>query len=419
VLGEALSSDLVVANPHYRAISQFVYGFVRSHNSLPKHGDVELWTTGLPDTQRNAVLEALSRLATQDTRDFTPQYLATTVVEELRQVAAKTAVSRLASATQATPDMLYTLSEAVKKIEPITITGLANIRDVERWVMADEQEEMIPSGIPKLDDYTGGFMKGELVIEFADSGLGKTTLLCNHGHAGALHGHNILHVTLELNARRTLHRYYRRIAEADRVNFRTNQVEVIRRSKHWLQYAKGNIHVLEQRAYELDAETLRIIVDRYVQMHGQLDMLILDYIDLLAPSKDLRGKSTSDQIAQMSHRLRGIGLDFNLVALTASQSVRKASGAERLTMSDMSDSYGKVRAAGLLIGYVQTDQEAKMNQGRLCLLKLRDAPGRGNEVPVYVNHDLMRISDLDHADTVRVMRQLGHLPTGIPGVTTP
>ncbi len=421
-LGEALSSDLVVANPHYRLFAKFLVDFTREHDTLPRNGDIEVWTSTLPDTQRTSVLDAIGRVVIQDTNAYTPQFLAQHSIAELKTVAARTAVSRLASTAAPTPELLYELAEQVKRIEPVTIDGLADIRDVERWVMTDDQAEYITTGIRKLDEYIGGFQKQELVIEFADSGIGKTTLLCNHSHAAATQGANVLQVTLELSQARTMHRLYRRIAEADRVYFRTQQQDVITRSKHWVQYAKGNIHVLEQRAYELDPEILRVLVDRYAQRFGRLDMLVLDYIDLLAPSKDLRGKSTADQLAQMSHRIRAIGLDYNAVILTASQAVRRANGAERLTMADMGDSYGKVRAAGILMGLVQTEQEEQVHQARLCLLKLRDSAGRGMEVPLYLNHDIMRISDLDHPDTLRVMRQLGHLPVAAavgPAVAPP
>lgn len=410
-LGEALTSDLVVANPHMREIMKFVYAFVRQHRSLPKHGDVELWVSTLVDTQRHNVVDALSRITVQDTRDLTPAYLNEYAITELRTAATRTAVSRLAASQITDPSMLVTLADEIKRIEGVSLSDLASIREPERWVRADSHDEVVSTGIVTLDEAIGGgYPKSELSLIFADSGMGKTTVLCNNGVGAATRGGNALHITMELSKARTLQRYYRRIAEADRAFFSAHEDQVLSRVHHWMRFAKGNIHVYEARAYEMTVEQLAVLVDRFVQTYGPLDELIVDYIDLFAPSKDIRAKSTADQLAHTSHRLRAIGLDHNLAVVSASQSVRKANGAKSLKMSDMSDSYGKVRAVGVLLGFVQTEDEARLNQGRFCPLKLRDSGGKGREVPVYINFDLMRVSALDHPDTVRVMRACGHLP---------
>jgi replicative DNA helicase len=291
------------------------------------------------------------------------------------------------------------------------------MREVRRYLTIEQEHQYIPTGIPKLDRTIGGFTQ-ELVFVFADAGAGKTTLLINLGKAAALVGFNVLHISLELFPEPLLRRYYRCVTESDRKLLRTDIELVATRAEHWVRMAKGKVHVLYQQAYTLTPEKLQILVEQYVQLHGPVHVIIVDYIDLMEPSATVRGKSTADQLAHTSHSLRALCPIFGACVITPTQSVRSASGAVRLRMSDVASSYGIPRAADVLLGYVQTEEEYQMNQARLALLKLRESAGKGTEIPLYVNQDLMMIADLDHPNTVRVMKMLGHIPGAPAAVPT-
>jgi hypothetical protein len=55
--------------------------------------------------------------------------------------------------------------------------------------------------------------------------------------------------------------------------------------QHWFRLAKGQVYLLEFPAYSLDLEQLKRVIDRVVRLIGQVDLLVLDYLDLMAPSK--------------------------------------------------------------------------------------------------------------------------------------
>lgn len=413
VLSEAVVSDLVVANPYYRQLFTFVTEFHREHRAIPRPGDIELWTGGLPEAQKAGLLESYRRLSMEDTSAFTPVYLANEAITDLKQVAAHTVVSRLSAAQGVTPEVVAQLSEQLNRIGAVSIDGLADLKEVRKWLTADYRETYHPTGIHGLDAAIGGAGVGDLLFFFADAGKGKTTMLLNIGKGCALYGARVLHVTFEVQTIPLLRRYYRSITESDQGRLR-NEVElVVKDAEHWLRFAKGSVHVLYQPAYSLTPEDARVLVDRFVQLHGGVDVIIWDYIDLFASSKKVQQRSLADQTAHTSHTLRSFGTIFNAATATATQSVRSASGAERLKMSDVATSYGMVRAADVLVGLVSTDDEAAAMQARLQVLKVREHGGRGLEIPLYFNQDLMLAADLDHPNTIRLMRRLGHLPAPI------
>lgn len=149
-LGEALKSDLVVANPFYRQIASFGAEFTTERGKLPLSGDWELWISSLAEGQRDGARESLGRLLAQDVTEYDPEYFGERVLEELRQVASRTALARLNSLTGdgVTPEAFRTVLE---RIEAITC-GSGKVE--ETWPtlreiltnadIAREPEEIVP-----------------------------------------------------------------------------------------------------------------------------------------------------------------------------------------------------------------------------------------------------------------------------------
>jgi KaiC/GvpD/RAD55 family RecA-like ATPase len=406
-LQEALRSDLVVANPFQRQITTFLMDFVNERRVLPLPGDYNLWVQGLSEHTRPAVTEQLSLLQRQDISSFTLSHLADVAMPELRKVAAKTALARLnEDGVEITPEVMLSVSEQVDSIRSLTLDGLARIRDVDKWIRLAADVDSIPSGINTLDRYLGGF-KDELVLLMADSGIGKTTTLCNFGEAASFHGKMVLHVTMELSTLNTVHRYYRKMAFKTRPEFRTNLQGVREALLHRFQWAKGDVFVLFQEAYTLDPHGLRTLCRRFIDQHGALDMLIIDYIDLMRAPSDMGRLDEYQQLGRVSHMVRNFREEFECAIISATQATRSAAGGRRLRLDHMGDSYNKVRAADVILGLAQTDEEREAYQGRLSILKARESPGTGLEIPVFIDMDVMVVSDLDHPNTIRWIQERG------------
>jgi KaiC/GvpD/RAD55 family RecA-like ATPase len=407
MLRNALTNSLAVANPFYRQIVGFASEFYDHYHSLPKQGDWELWTATLNEPQKGGVEQALGEILPLPQEDWTPEYIATTVTTVLKSVAARSAVARLGTMVpDVPPDALTILAEEVRRVEPVTIHGLKHMSDVAMWINTHQEEEkIIRTGYTGLDSFIGGF-RPELVFFLADSGVGKTTALINAGKYAALRGAQVLHITMELSAENTLRRYYRSVSESMPAELRESPQIVIDRVNHWLRFAKGSVHVLYQQPYSLDVEGLDALVDQFVQVYGPVGLVCLDYLDLM--KMPANAKSEYEGLGRTSHGARGVGLKWQATMASATQATRGGHQIRHLRLDHMGDSYRKVQAADIIIAINQTQEEYEANQARLGLLKIRENPGRGVEIPVYVNMDLMIIADLDSPNTLRLMRQFQH-----------
>lgn len=411
-LGEALRADIVTANPFYRRIVEFADDFLLKKRKPPASGDWEVWLSTLEAGMlREGTKEALGRLLATSTSEFDAEYFATNVIEDLQRAATQIARARLNEIPVLEPGTLVQVAEKVAAVKSGSLQGLARLSDIETWARPVREEETIGTGFPTLNRLIGGWGK-ELWILFADSGVGKSILLQNFAVNAAVRGKNVLHITLELGLRPQIHRYYRQIAEATRADFVNDLDKVKKDLRHWFQFAKGQICLLEYPAYALNTEELKRVIDRAGRLldGGQVDLLIVDYLDLLAPTRRSSKGGDYADLGVLSHELRALCPGFDLTTLTASQSVRRPQNAKRLTLKDMGDSYNKVRAADGILALNQTDEEEEVHQGRLGVLKVRDSGGRGTEVALYVNRELALIQELDHPNTVRLMKKLGHLP---------
>lgn len=414
-LGEALSSELVTASPFYRQLVGFAAQFRRTHHRLPQGGDYSLWLSTLPEGQQQGLQEALSRIKSQDLSGYTPTYVAEYAIEELRVVAAQNALSRLNEAVDPSPDLLNRLAEQVQRIKPRVLEGVVDLSNVGSLIDAGTDLRLVPTGISKLDDQLGGGIAPEFVILFADTGVGKTTTLANFARAMALHGGRVLHISFEVWTHRLAHRYYRAIAEVDRNEFYNDREKVLSRLQHHFRFAKGSTHLLYRPAYSMTPEELEDTVGLFVDTYGGVEAIILDYLDLMAPpasskarSKMLRG---DEILGQTSHLVRSFCSRYDTAVFSAGQSNSSGHGVKHLKLKNMGGAYSKNQAADIVMGLNQTEEEQQMSQARLQLLKVRDFPGRGREIPLYCDMDLQIVADLDSPNTRRLMEKRGIKPT--------
>src|SRR5882672_4301216 len=144
-LGEALRSDLVLADPYKRRIVEFADEFVTMRRQLPGSGDWAMWLDSLTEgTIRDGTREILGRLFAVDISGYNPEFFAEQALEHLRMAAASTARARL-NELQGTinPDAILQIAKKLDGIRAGGLRGLARLRDVETWAVPVREEEYI------------------------------------------------------------------------------------------------------------------------------------------------------------------------------------------------------------------------------------------------------------------------------------
>jgi KaiC/GvpD/RAD55 family RecA-like ATPase len=406
-LRTAITTDLVVANPFYLQVCKFLSEFQMKFGKLPQRGDYELWIETRPDGQKKALHDSVQLLLKQNVDEFTPEFIGGELSVILREVATKTAISRMNAAS---PDYeaLVTLTREVEKIQPLTVDDGVRIKDFKKWLhYKPEFQERVSTGIPKLDRYLGGGFDPGLVFVIAPPGTGKTIQLLNFGETAATFGKKVVHISFEVEVKQKLsHRYYRRITQQPGEMFERDPAAIEKQVAHWARYAQNDIHLFYRQAYTMTPDDLESFVELFVQKEGEIGMLVLDYLDLMIPSPVTRHLALPEQLTRMSHQIRNIGLDYGIPVVTAGQPKADAYDKPSLALNDLGSSRGKAEAADIVLTLNQTPEEASVRQARMGLLKVRESAGKNAEIPILIDPELMYIGDLDDPQTKMVIDPL-------------
>jgi len=198
-------------------------------------------------------------------------------------------------------------------------------------------DQSIKCGIEAIDRIFHGFIRGSYTVVSGMIGGGKTTLMMNIAFNMAKMGYNVVYVSLEKDAklffRRTLachaltdysriktggtdlnyglsDYWYNKLREAA-IDLRDN----IKPQYHCLQFVQGT-------------KLTKILsdVDRLRSMHKKIDVLIVDYLQVIGVETNTVGRYDVD-LANVHKRLMGYGRKHNIVTFTALQ-LKSASSKE-------------------------------------------------------------------------------------------
>lgn len=193
----------------------------------------------------------------------------------------------------------------------------------------------IPTNLPDLNAMTaGGFRKGELTILAAGTGQGKSALALDIARHAAQNGYHVGLVSREMGKEQYGMRAYAALAAIETGKMlRAKSLT----AEQWEKLA--DVLTNSQKTPIDFAFTASTIEDvrREAQRKKQLDLLIVDYVQILGTKNAYASEHL--RVSHISRALKEIALDMNIPVLALSQFRRPAGGqAARPTLSDLKES---------------------------------------------------------------------------------
>jgi replicative DNA helicase len=264
-------------------------------------------------------------------------------------------------------------------------------------IIRHDVTEKISSGMAPLDKMVyGGWGTNEIAIFMAPPGRGKSFALLNMMYNAMLTGKNVLYVTLELSEKAVAKRLYSRIAYASRKDM-LDEETIAKSANKFFTLAKARGRIIYYSSKSLTVEGLENLIEQYkFYFDFTPDLLIVDYLDLLAPRQSDYKSEYRQKLRSITDDLRSIALRRGIAVLTATQANRLALAKPKITEANVSESFGKVEVADIIIAISQTEEEKKQQRARLILLKNRDYVS-GGCIECYVDFDKMILMDVDMA----------------------
>ena len=243
------------------------------------------------------------------------------------------------------------------------------------------------TGIYDLDSMICGLHKQELTIIGARPGVGKTTLALQIAEKIARNDKNVLFVSLEMSDTQLIQKMIARTGNVKSYRMRMGTIEDEDWSK--ISNAIGKLSDLKFNTNSKIRTIQRLELEaRKLKNRGKLDLLIIDYIQLLK-SKD-KFNSREQEVADISRRLKLMSLELDIPVVALCQLNRNASNNEP-NLSDLRESGSLEQDADNVIFLHQEN-----NENNIVTLKVaKQRAGEIGKIAVMFKKDISTFINLE------------------------
>lgn len=262
--------------------------------------------------------------------------------------------------------------------------------DFEKRFMLKERNP-VSTGWSRVDGITqGGLGRGELGVVIAPTGAGKSMALVHLGAMAVKAGLQVVHYTLELSDTVVASRYDACLTGVPLTNLMDEKEMILEEVKN----VRGKLIIKEYPTKTASTSVIKNHLKRIVSAGQKVDMIIVDYGDLLNPT--VRYKEKRTELETIYEELRAIAMEFICPVWTASQTNRSGLNAEVVTMESISEAFNKCFVADFIFSVSRTVDDKKTNSGRIFIAKNRNGPD-GIVMPLYMDTSVVKMEVLEDA----------------------
>jgi replicative DNA helicase len=249
----------------------------------------------------------------------------------------------------------------------------------------------LATGFYELDDMTSGLQKGELIIIAGRPSMGKTALAINIAENAAVGSHAIVAIfSLEMSREALLRRMLASQAAVDQRKLQTGNIYKEDRAR--LQKALGDL--IESRIFIDDTAgislgEMRAKARRLRQNAGGLDLIVVDYLQLMSATVPSSGKrnyeNRTQEVSAISRGLKALAKELNVPVVALSQLSRASERRgedKRPFLSDLRES-GSIEQDADVVAFIHREfsysrdeslSEADKAKSEIIVAKQRNGP---------------------------------------------
>jgi len=225
----------------------------------------------------------------------------------------------------------------------------------------------LPTGYPDLDTMTSGFQKGDLIIVAGRPSMGKTTLAMNFAEYIALKNKDdkkdgddpkpVAIFSMEMPAEQLVLRMIASMSRTNQTSLRTgniNEPDWPRIAQTVEMFSKASLFIDDSPA--LSPTEVRARARRLAREHGSLDLIVIDYLQLMQGSSG-KNENRSSEISEISRSLKSLAKELKVPIIALSQLNRSLEQRpnKRPVMSDLRES-GAIEQDADIIIFIYRDE---------------------------------------------------------------
>jgi len=239
----------------------------------------------------------------------------------------------------------------------------------------------IPTGFIDLDYKMSGLQPSDLILVAARPSMGKTAFVLNIAQHVAFHADRpAIIFSLEMSKEQLVNRLFALESQVDSQSLRTGNLK----DSDWEKLIEtagivGKSKLIIDDTPGISISEMRSKCRKYKMEHG-LDMIIIDYLQLMSASVGSRTDSRQQEISDISRALKGLARELSVPVIALSQLSRAVEQRpdHRPMLSDLRESGAIEQDADVVMfiyrdDYYNKDTETP-NQAEIIIAKQRNGP---------------------------------------------
>lgn len=267
-----------------------------------------------------------------------------------------------------------------------------NIADV----LVEDFRKPIPTGIAGLDEIMGGGLsKTELAVILAPFGVGKTTMITKFANTAMLEGYNVLQIFFEDNPKVIQRKHLSCWSGYDLNSLSLHNEDIMNMVDTMT--TDGKRGKLKLKKFSSDGTTIPVIrqyVRKLIASGFKPDLILLDYIDCVEPSKKFDDVNIGE--GSVMRQFEAMLAEMDMAGWTAIQGNRSSIKAEVVEADQMGGSIKKAQIAHFVLSIAKTLDQKEDNTATMAILKSRF--GKSGEVFENIRFDNSKIQ-IDMGDS--------------------
>lgn len=260
----------------------------------------------------------------------------------------------------------------------------------------------VRTGFRDVDKMIGALRPGSLNVISALTSVGKTAFAQNAAFNIIKHsGGRVLFFSLEMREYELMQRFVAMESHVDQMKIRDGEADQYERDE-----VLESIHRLRPLDFNATDKVYSLegikSVSRYMHMRKPLDLIIVDYLQLVdvTTEKGSKQKATYEEIGDISKGLLRLAQELNVPVLALAQLSKEASRKEKPELADIAGAYQIARDSdSVTILYITPDELAKRNDCKPYAVNyhvVKERNGRVGEVQVMFMPTQTRFTDVEY-----------------------
>ncbi|PID82312.1 MAG: replicative DNA helicase [Clostridiales bacterium] len=251
------------------------------------------------------------------------------------------------------------------------------VEEIEKISQNPELLNGLKTGFTLIDNKTNGLKPGELVLLAARPSMGKSALALNIAQYAAIkENKHVCMFSLEMDIKQLIYR----MISSEKLLPLKNITRADFSEEYWKKFMDGvstlgDINLFIDDTSGISLMDLKNKLRRQVLEHGKVDLVVIDYLQLMDGGKS---ENRQVEISKISRGLKAVAKEFDCPVLALSQLSRspESRGNKRPVLSDLRESGAIEQDADIVMMIYRDDyyneDSAKKNVSEIIIAKQRN-----------------------------------------------